>query len=332
MKRALITGVCGQDGRYLTEFLLAKQYRVFGLARRAPIEGSVLGQNFCLLYGDMRDDLSIRTAISKSWPDEIYNLAGQTFVPTSWEAPAETVDVNTSGLLRILKIVAEVKPDTRVYQASSSEMFGNHEGSCSDETPMWPTSPYGVSKFAAHRLCDLYRQRGLYVVSGILFNHESPRRGHEMVTRKIATQVAAWATGKTGILKLGRLDSRRDWGYSKEYVEAMWMMLQQDFAMDYVCGTGESHSVSEFLYEAAAVAGVEKDYVSDNLEIDDRLTRRNEIYNMSANNDKIRKVLNWEPKVRFKELVSLMVDAELYSAGMLELRGPDGELKVMVMR
>src|SRR5258708_4072622 len=140
MKRALITGVCGQDGRYLTEFLLTKEYMVFGLARRAPIEDSVKGMNIQLLYGDMRDELSIRTAISKSWPDEIYNLAGQTFVPTSWEAPAETMDVNTSGLLRILKIVAEIKPDTRVYQASSSEKFGNHEGACNDETPMWPTS------------------------------------------------------------------------------------------------------------------------------------------------------------------------------------------------
>ena len=330
MKRALITGVCGQDGRYLSEFLIGKGYRVFGLARRIEGTKEWLAPVPQLLYGDLRDELSIRTAISKSWPDEIYNLAGQTFVPTSWEAPAETMDVNTGGLLRILKIVAEVKPDTRVYQASSSEMFGNHEGSCTDETPMWPTSPYGVSKFAAHRLCDLYRQRGLYVVSGILFNHESPRRGHEMVTRKIATQVAAWATGKSGVLKLGLLDSRRDWGYSKEYVEAMWMMMQQEVPQDYVCGTGESHSVREFLQEAVKVAGVEYSFGDDMLEIDNRLTRTQEIYNMMADNTKIRKVLNWEPKVKFKELVEIMVRAELVALGWKELRSGDNELKAMV--
>jgi len=312
MKRALVTGVCGQDGSYLTEFLLNKGYRVFGLTHRMiEAETFAMHHHIHLLNGDMRDELSLRTAITKSWPDEIYNLAGQVFVPVSWEAPAETFDINTCGLARILKIVKEVKPDTKVYQASSSEMFGNYDGCCSEETAMWPTSPYGISKLASHKLCERYRERDVFVVSGILFNHESPRRGHEMVTRKISAQVAAWANGDDSRLGLGNLNARRDWGYAKEYVEAMWLMLQQDQPDDYVVGTGVSHSVAEFLMAAGEVVGLERAFVLDHLEIDNRMTRTQEIYNLRADNSKTKRVLHWEPKVDFDALVKLMVHSEM---------------------
>lgn len=320
MKTALITGVAGQDGTYLTEHLLSLGYKVFGLIRKGPQQNvytykwlihQLWKDRVEFLYGDMRDEMSLRAAIRKSWPDEIYNLAGQVFVPVSWEFPEETFNVNTGGLARILKIVEQVKKDARVYQASSSEMYGNHEGACTDETPMAPTSPYGISKYAAHRLAGLYRSRGLYVVAGILFNHESPRRGHEMVTRKIARHVAEWKAGSTAVLKLGNMDSRRDWGFAGEYVKAMHLMLQQDKPDDYVVGTGESHSVGDFLTEATELLGIDRTFVSKHLETDYRLVRTQEIYNMRADNTKIRTKLKWEPKVVFPELVRMMTLAEL---------------------
>jgi GDPmannose 4,6-dehydratase len=301
MKVALITGAFGQDGSYLTEHLLGLGYRVFKGTRRVldtPDEMAV--------YCDVRDELSIRSAIKKAWPDEIYNLAGQVYVPISWEQPAETFDVNTSGLARILKVVEQVKKDTKVYQASSSEMFGNHEGTCNDQTPMNPTSPYGVSKYAAHRLVSLYRSKGLYVVAGILFNHESPRRGHEMVTRKIAHQCAQWAHGSKDMLSLGNMDSRRDWGFAGEYVKAMQLMLQPEIATDYVLGTGESHSVADFLDAARIEMGLDEDFVKGHTITDTRLTRTQEIYNMRADNTKARVCLGWESEIGFRELVRLM--------------------------
>lgn len=327
MKKALITGCLGQDGSYLTEHLLEQGYEVYGLIRKSPLgnrpalewvanqsrEGSVT-----FLYGDVRDELSIRSALQKSWPDEIYNLAGQVFVPLSWQEPAATFDVNTGGLARILKVVEQVKKDTKVYQASTSEMFGNHEGACTERTPMNPTSPYGISKLAAHRLVQLYRERGLYVVAGILFNHESPRRGQEMVTRKIAKAVAAWAMGDEEPLSLGNMDSRRDWGFAGEYVRAMHMMLQLPLAQDYVVGTGESHSVKEFLWEAVRVAGLTREFVGERLQIDARLTRVQEIYDMSADTTKIEQVLSWRPRMKFAELVKLMVEEELKKLRSLE--------------
>lgn len=311
MRTALITGSLGQDGSYLTEYLLEKGYRVFcGHRRLGPSFGYTKHSNQEFVFLDVRDELSIRAAIKKSWPDEIYNLAGQVYVPLSWEKPADTFDVNTSGLARILKVVEEIKTDTRIYQASSSEMFGNHEGSCRDTTPMYPTSPYGVSKFAAHKLVDLYRDRGLYVVAGILFNHESPRRGHEMVTRKIARHVALWALGSNVPLRIGSLDSRRDWGFAGEYIKAMHLMLQAEKATDYVVGTGESYSVGDFLSIAAEEMEIDKLFVRNHLEIDGRFLRTQEIYSMRADNSKIKELLNWEPQMSFRELVKLMVRTE----------------------
>lgn len=320
MKTALITGVLGQDGTYLTDYLLGLGYRVFGLIRKSP-SASLFSYKWMthqlwkdrvdFIYGDVRDEQSLRAAIRKAWPDEIYNLAGQVFVPLSWEFPEETFNVNTCGLARILKIVEQIKQDARVYQASSSEMYGNHEGACDDATRMAPTSPYGISKYAAHRLVGLYRSRGLFVVAGILFNHESPRRGHEMVTRKIARQVAEWKAGSQEILHLGNTSSRRDWGFAGEYVKAMHLMLQKNEPTDYVVGTGVSHSVEDFLTEAAGVLGLDMDFVRTHTQTDERLVRTQEIYDMRADNSKIRTMLNWEPSVKFAELVRLMTLAEL---------------------
>lgn len=320
MKTALITGCLGQDGTYLTEHLLELGYRIVGLIRKAPFSSApavnwaldkVTGERVEFVYGDMRDEASIRSAVRKAWPDEIYNLAGQVYVPLSWEMPEHTFDVNTGGLARILKVVEQVKIDTKVYQASSSEMFGNHEGACTDKTPMNPTSPYGISKLAAHHLVSLYRSRGLYVVAGILFNHESPRRGPEMVTRKIAKVVGRWACGSEEILTLGNMDSRRDWGFSGEYVKAMHLMLQQEKPDDYVIGTGKSHSVGDFLKTACRVAGISDGFCETHLGTDPRMTRTQEIFDMRANNEKAIKVLGWAPKVHFEELVAMMVDAEI---------------------
>lgn len=321
MKKALITGALGQDGTYLAEHLIGKGYNVYGLVRRHQETSSwwrmfsELGEldKIQFLFGDVTDELSLRVAIQKSWPDEIYNLAGQVFVPMSWDCPAQTFDVNTSGLARILKIVEHVKPDTRVYQASSSEMIGNFEGSFNEDTPMWPTSPYGISKLAAHRLVGLYRDRGMYVCSGILSNHESPRRGEEMVTRKIAKAVAAWSQGDETVLLLGLLDSRRDWGYARDYVEAMHLMLQQEKPSDYVIGTGVTHSVRDFLEEACKEAEITSEFLEAHLRIDPRFTRRQEIHSMCADTSKFRKLTGWRPKVDFKELVQTMVRYEKLS-------------------
>jgi GDPmannose 4,6-dehydratase len=316
MKKALITGAFGQDGKYLTEHLLSLGYKVYGLVRKIPwdLRGYLMVETTEVeyLYGDLRDELSLRTAVLKSWPDEIYNLAGQVFVPLSWQRPAETFDTNVGGLARILKIVEEIKSDTKVYQASSSEMFGNHEGACTDRTEMFPTSPYGVSKFAAHRLVSLYRDRGLYVVAGILFNHESPRRGQEMVTRKIAAHVAGWANGDETPLRLGNIHSRRDWGFAGEYVKGMHLMLQQPHPDDYVVGTGVSHSVEEFLLACCKEVSVPVEYAEKHLETDKRMVRTQEIFDMRADTSKIKKVLHWEPSMTFKELVRAMMSAEMY--------------------
>jgi GDPmannose 4,6-dehydratase len=319
MKKALITGAIGQDGCYLTEYLLKLGYGVYGLIRRPPYSNpwaidwmmnKACRDRVNYIYGDMRDELSLNNAIQKSWPDEIYNLAGQTFVPLSWDEPDATFDVNTGGLARILKIVEQTKKDTKVYQASTSEMFGNHEGACTDETEMRPKSPYGVSKLAAHRLVALYRERGLFVVGGILFNHESPRRGTEMVTRKIAMAVANWSAGGEDVLSLGNINSRRDWGFAGEYVEAMHSMMQQPAPQDYVVGTGVSHSVRDFLEEACLVAGVDSAFCEKHTRIDGQLKRKQEIFDLRADTTKIRKQTGWTPKVDFRQLVRMMVKAE----------------------
>ena len=314
MKRALITGVAGQDGSYLAEHLLGLGYRVYGLIRTSSRFREYLKSlagKVEFIYGDVRDEMSLRTAIQKSWPDEIYNFAGQVFVPLSWQLPEETLNVNAGGLSRILKIVELVKKDTKVYQASTSEMFGNHEGRCTDETEMRPTSPYGISKLAAHKLGQLYRERGLYVVCGILFNHESPRRGHEMVTMKIASTVASWSLGGTEMLSLGNMDSRRDWGFAGDYVQAMHLMMQQPKATDYVVGTGVSHSVRDFLNEACWSGTISQEFLDNHLQIDQRLTRLQEIHDMRADTTKIQTVCNWNAQVGFKKLVQMMVASEM---------------------
>jgi GDPmannose 4,6-dehydratase len=320
MKRALVTGISGQDGSYLAEYLLELGYQVFGIVRREPgtmrwLEG--IRDRVELLYGDLRDSQSLEVAFYKSWPDEVYNLAGQVFVPTSWETPAETFDINVGGLTRILSLVERRKIDTRVYQASSSEMYGNANGTCSEKTPFNPTSPYGISKMAAHRLVEAYRARGVYSVGGILFNHESPRRGPEMVTRKITRAAAGWAAGDNTKLKLGNLEARRDWGFAADYVIAMHAMLQQPTPKDYVVGTGESHSVAEFvnlvlaelqnLFDGKFVNAKLEDFV----EIDQRLLRTGEIHDLRADANLARMELHWHPKVDFKTLVKQMVHADI---------------------
>ena len=322
MKRALITGISGQDGSYLAEYLLDLGYEVWGLVRRGPecvrwLEP--VAHRIEFVYGDLRDEASLAVAFQKAWPDELYNLAGQVFVPTSWEHPAETFDINASGLARLLQIVERQKPDTRVYQASTSEMFGNTDGARSEQTPFRPMSPYGVSKMAAHRLVEVYRNRGLFVAGGILFNHESPRRGPEMVTRKITRAAARWALGDRAKLQLGNLQARRDWGFAGDYVKAMHAMLQSDSPRDYVIGTGISHSVEDFvrlvLEELHALPEVsDVPTVDDWVEVDSRFLRTGEIHNLRADATLARTELGWEPAVDFRQLVRMMVRADLASA------------------
>jgi GDPmannose 4,6-dehydratase len=316
MKTALITGISGQDGSYLAEYLLELGYKVYGLVRREADTMRNLRKvedNIELLFGDMRDAVSLEVAFAKAMPDEIYNLAGQVFVPTSWHLPAETFDVNVGGLSRLLNMVERLKPETRVYQASSSEMYGNLNGLRNEETPLRPTSPYGVSKTAAHNLCQVYRARGIFVVGGILFNHESPRRGPEMVTRKITLAAADWAQGKKNKVKLGNMQARRDWGYAGDYVRAMHAMLQQEKPMDYVIATGQSHSVYEFVVEVLQCLGLVPagadvaDVVNEYVEVDSRLFRTGEIHDLRGDATLARRDMNWQPEVDFCELVRMMV-------------------------
>ena len=272
------------------------------------------------VYGDLRDEASLAVAFQKAWPDEIYNLAGQVFVPTSWECPAETFDINVGGLARILRMVERQKPATRVYQASTSEMFGNVGAVCNEQTPFNPMSPYGTSKMAAHRLAAVYRNRGLFVLGGILFNHESPRRGPEMVTRKITRAAARWVLGDRNKLKLGNLNARRDWGFAGDYVRAMHAMTQSATPKDYVIGTGVSHSVEDFLrqvlIELKKIVG-ERDVpgaVEDWVEVDAQFLRTGEIHDLRADASAAQKELGWRPSVDFSQLVKMMVEADLASA------------------
>ena len=277
-----------------------------------PIQGKIE-----ILYGDMRDPASLEVAFAKASPDEVYNLAGQVFVPTSWQIPAETFDINVGGLARLLNIIERQKSSTRIYQASSSEMYGNLDGLRNEQTALAPTSPYGVSKTAAHYLCGVYRARGIFAVGGILFNHESPRRGPEMVTRKITLTAADWAGGKKkNKVKLGNMQARRDWGFAGDYVRAMHAMLQQESPIDYVIATGESHSVYEFVVEVlhcldlvpagANVADVVNEYV----EVDPKLFRTGEIHDLRGDASLARRSLDWQPEVDFKGLVRMMVESD----------------------
>jgi len=323
MKSALITGISGQDGSYLAEYLLELGYQVWGLIRREPASMQWLEPTrgrIEVVYGDLRDAESLGVAFQKAWPDEVYNLAGQVFVPTSWEYPAETFDINVGGLARLLQIVERTKRDTRVYQASSSEMVGNWDGLCDEQTPLRATSPYGISKLAAHRLAEVYRQRGLFAVGGILFNHESPRRGPEMVTRKITRAAARWLLGDRTKLQLGNLQARRDWGFAGDYIKAMHGMLQQPQPKDYVIGTGVSHSVSDFLVEVMAAMG-ELDgrgnvphSVEEWVEVSPQFLRTGEIHDLRADARLARQELGWQPTVDFKQLVRMMLESDLAAA------------------
>ncbi len=319
MKKALITGISGQDGSYLAEYLLQQGYSVYGVVRRESGTMRWLREvesKIEILYADMRDTVSLEVAFAKATPDEVYNLAGQVFVPTSWQLPAETFDINVGGLSRILNIVERLKPDTRVYQASSSEMYGNLNGLRNEETPLRPTSPYGVSKTAAHNLCEVYRARGIFAVGGILFNHESPRRGPEMVTRKITLAAADWAKGKKNKVKLGNMQARRDWGFAGDYVRAMHAMLQQEKPVDYVIATGQSHSVYEFVVEVLRCLNLvpnganPADVVNEYVEVDPKLFRTGEIHDLRGDAALARKDLGWTPAVDFHGLVSMMVEAD----------------------
>jgi len=314
-KRALITGITGQDGSYLAEFLLAKNYDVYGLTRRTstPIYDRIkkIVDKITLIPGDLMDQHSLTYALKETQPNEVYNLAAQSFVPTSWNQPVLTGEVTALGVTRMLEAIRIAAPGAKFYQASSSEMFGKvRESPQNEETPFYPRSPYGVAKVYGHWITVNYRESyNLFAVSGILFNHESPRRGLEFSTRKISHTVAKIKLGKLNKLRLGNLNSKRDWGFAPDYVEAMWLMLQQDKPQDFVIGTGETHSVAEFTSEAFATVGISnwKDYI----EMDKKLMRPAEVDYLRADPQKAKKILGWKPTVNFKELVKIMVEADL---------------------
>jgi GDPmannose 4,6-dehydratase len=313
-KRALITGITGQDGSYLAELLLDKSYEVHGMVRRASTENferiQHLTDKVTLVQADLLDPSSLVEALEEAQPEEVYNLAAQSFVPTSWRQPVLTAEFTAVGVTRILEAIRRVNPDIRFYQASSSEMFGKvREVPQSETTPFYPRSPYGVAKAYGHFITVNYRESyGLFAVSGILFNHESPRRGLEFVTRKISDGVARIKLGFSDELRLGNLDAKRDWGFAGDYVEAMWRMLQADEPDDYVIATGEEHSVQECVDIAFAHAGLDpKQYVKT----DPKFLRPAEVDHLVGDAGKARATLGWEPRVSFRELVELMVDADL---------------------
>jgi GDPmannose 4,6-dehydratase len=313
-KVALITGITGQDGSYLAEFLLGKGYKVFGLVRRSStvnFERLVhLQDKIELLPGDLLDQNSLISALKESRPQEVYNLASQSFVPTSWNQPVLTGEFTALGVTRILEAVRVVDPSVRFYQASSSEMFGMvRESPQTEDTPFYPRSPYGVAKLYGHWITVNYRESyNLYAVSGILFNHESPRRGFEFVTRKVSYGAARIKLGLQKRLKMGNLDSERDWGYAGDYVEAMWMMLQRDEPRDYVIATGVTHTVRRLL--EVAFQHLELDY-RDYVEVDAAHLRPAEVHHLRGDFSRARRELGWQPKVSFEELVRIMVDEDL---------------------
>jgi GDPmannose 4,6-dehydratase len=310
MKKALITGCCGQDGSYLAEHLLRLGYEVHGLAKGLCYENVTAGVT--VHVGDLRDAVGLENIFRKVWPNEVYNLGGQVFVPTSWRHSEETFDVNVGGLTRLLEIVDRLKQDTKVYQASSSEMFGNVGGVLNEHSPMHPVSPYGVSKLAAHHMVHVYRAKDLYVVSGILFNHESPRRGEHMVTRKITRAVAKWAMGDECMLELGNPEAARDWGEARDYVRAMHLMMQQQEPDDYVVGTGTTHTVNEFLLAAVESAGLQWPEVASFVRYNAKaFTRQNELHTLKADAAKAKIVLGWAPQNSFEMLVGHMVHADI---------------------
>ncbi|MBP6218010.1 MAG: GDP-mannose 4,6-dehydratase [Oligoflexales bacterium] len=320
-KKALITGISGQDGSYLAELLLAKGYEVYGVVRRlsTPNYSRIehIKDKLTLIDADLSDQISLIRALELSSPDEVYNLAAQSFVATSWNQATLTGDLTGLGVTRILDAVRTVNPKIRFYQASSSEMYGQVVETPQKElTRFYPRSPYAVAKVYGHYITINYRESyGMYAVSGILFNHESPRRGIEFVTKKISAGVAQIKAGKEKYLYLGNLEARRDWGYAKDYVEAMWLMLQQEKPEDYVIATDTSYSVKDFCELAFARAGLNW---ADYTKIDPRFQRLAEVEELRGDFTKAKEKLGWSPKTSFKELVHLMVDADLHSVGLLK--------------
>lgn len=312
-KRALVTGACGQDGSYLCELLLEKGYEVYGLQRRSSTFNTErinhIFDRLTMIMGDTTDATSLRRALEISQPDEIYNLAAQSHVRVSFDVPVYTGDATAMGCLRLLEAVKEVNPKVRVYQAGSSEMFGKvQEIPQKETTPFYPRSPYGIAKQFAHWACINYRESyGMHISNGILFNHESPRRGETFVTRKIAKAAARIKAGLQDKLVLGNLGAKRDWGYAKEYVEAMWLMLQQPSPDDYVIATGETHSVREFLDECFGHLGL---FWQHYVEQHERYCRPAEVDILLGDASKARRILGWTPKTTFKDLARLMVDSE----------------------
>lgn len=314
MPTAIITGITGQDGSYLAELLLKKGYRVIGVARRSSTVNSErikhLLDDITVVQGDLQDQGSLLALLEEYEPDEVYNLAAQSFVPTSWNQPALTGDVTALGVTRILEAIRFVNPKIRFYQASSSEMFGKVvEVPQNENTPFYPRSPYGVAKVYGHWITVNYRESfDMFAASGILFNHESPRRGLEFVTRKISDGVARIKLGMAKELRLGNLEAQRDWGFAGDYVQAMWLMLQQEKADTYVVGTGETHSVREFCEIAFGHVGLDyRDFVV----VDERFYRPAEVDLLISDPSKAHAQLKWEPSIGFKELVTMMVDADL---------------------
>ncbi len=317
-KKALITGITGQDGSYLAELLLEKGYEVHGLVRRSSSFNTWridhIREDIVLHYGDLVDQNSLVRALEALEPDEVYNLAAQSHVKVSFEMPEYTTDVVAIGVLRLLDAVRDLELDARVYQAGSSEMFGLvQETPQSERTPFHPRSPYAVAKVYGHWTAVNYRESyGMYVANGILFNHESPRRGENFVTRKITMGVAAIKQGRARELRLGNLDAKRDWGYAKDYVDAMWRILQQEKPGDYVIATGETHSVREFCEEAFGCVGLDwREFVK----VDKKYFRPAEVDVLLGDASKARQALGWTPRVTFKELAKLMVEADLEMAG-----------------
>ena len=315
MKTALITGINGMDGSHLADFLLEKGYKVYGVERRSSsknrtntehLEGKVI-----FLQGDLTDQNSLLRCLKESNPDEVYNLAAQSFVGESWNTPEHTSEVTALGVLRILEAIREFNPKIRFYQASSSEMFGRMvENPANENTPFYPRSPYGVAKLYGHWITKNYRESyDMFACSGILFNHESERRGIEFVTRKISDGVARIKLGLADHISLGNLDAKRDWGYAPDYIEAMWLMLQQDTPDDYVIATGETRSIREFLDESFKFIGI-NDW-SSYIKVDPKFMRPAEVDVLRGNYSKAQKQLGWVPKTGFTDLVKIMVKNDL---------------------
>jgi GDPmannose 4,6-dehydratase len=313
-KKAFITGVTGQDGSYLAEFLLGKGYEVYGMVRRTSTVRyeriKHIQDQINIIQGDLQDQTSLSRAIAEIQPDEVYNLAAQSFVPTSWNQPVFTGEATALGVTRMLESLHTVKPDARFYQASSSEMFGKvQEVPQTEDTPFYPRSPYGVAKVYGHWITINYRESyNMYAVSGILFNHESPRRGLEFVTRKVSYHVAKIKLGLANELRIGNIDARRDWGFAGDYVQAMWLMLQQDAPDDYVISTGQTHSVERLLEVAFSCVDLDwKNYAVQ----DERFMRPAEVDLLIGNPAKAEAKLGWTPKVTFEQLIQMMVESDL---------------------